>query len=85
MLVNLKAALAARRLRQADLAQSLKIPSSTLSEIICGRRQADSSLRSRIAEALRADEGWLFSMVTRIPAPANSSMNEEKAAAGAHA
>jgi len=67
MLVNLKAALAARRMRQADLALALKIPPSTLSEIVCGRRQAESWLRTRIAEALRADESWLFSTVTRIP------------------
>jgi transcriptional regulator with XRE-family HTH domain len=72
MLTNLKAALAARRLRQVDLALSLKIPPSTLSEIICERRQAGPSLRARIAEALRADETWLFSSVTRIPGPANS-------------
>jgi transcriptional regulator with XRE-family HTH domain len=67
MLANLKAALAARRLRQVDLALSLKIPPSTLSEIICGRRQAESSLRTRIAEALCADEAWLFSTFARIP------------------
>jgi len=67
MLVNLKAALAARQMRQVDLALALKIPPSTLSEIVCGRRQADGWLRTRIAEALRADEAWLFSTVTRIP------------------
>lgn len=72
MLINLKTALAARRLRQVDLALSLKIPPSTLSEIVCGRRQADHSLRSRIAEVLRADEAWLFSSVTRIPTPNNA-------------
>ncbi len=67
MLVNLKAALAARRMRQVDLALALKIPPSTMSEIICGRRQAEGWLRTRIAEALRADESWLFSPLTRIP------------------
>jgi transcriptional regulator with XRE-family HTH domain len=67
MLMNLRAALAARRLRQVDLALSLKIPPSTLSEIICGRRPADPSQRARIAVALCADEAWLFSAFTRIP------------------
>jgi transcriptional regulator with XRE-family HTH domain len=81
MLVNLKAALAARHLRQVDLALSLKIPPSTLSEIVCGRRQADASLRARIAEALRADEAWLFSYVTRIPGPVSSSVSPEMATA----
>lgn len=67
MLVNLKTTIAARRLTQVDLALQLKIAPTVLSEIIHGRRQADSSLRARIAEALRADEIWLFSSVTRIP------------------
>jgi len=74
MLTNLKTALAVRRIRQVELALSLGIPPSTLSEIICGRRQADPSLRVRIAEALRADEAWLFSAVTRIPAPQTTSV-----------
>lgn len=51
-----------------DLALSLKIPPSVLSEIIHERRQADPSLRVRIAEALRADQTWLFSSIARIPA-----------------
>ena len=68
MLTNLKAAFAARRMRQVDLALSLKIPPSTLSEIVCGRREPSPSLRARIAAILNADEAWLFSSVTRIPA-----------------
>ena len=72
MLVNLKSAIAARRWRQVDFAISLKIPPSVLSEIIHERRQADAPLRARIAEALRADEGWLFSYVVRIPGPTGS-------------
>jgi transcriptional regulator with XRE-family HTH domain len=70
MLVNLKMTNAARRLTQVDLALELKIPPTLLSEIIRGRRQADPSLRTRISDALRADEAWLFSSVTRIPGPA---------------
>lgn len=70
MLVNLKSAIAARRLKQVDLALQLKIPPTVLSEIIHGRRLADDSLQARIAEALRADESWLFSTVVRIPSRA---------------
>jgi transcriptional regulator with XRE-family HTH domain len=73
MLANLKAALAARRVRQFDLALMLKISPSVLSEIINGRRQPNPSLRARIAEALHADERWLFSYITRIPGPTKSS------------
>jgi len=77
MLANLKTTIAARRLTQVDLALRLKIPPTVLSEIIHGRRLADGSLRARIAEALRADESWLFSTVTRIPAPASSGVPGE--------
>ena len=69
MLLNLKVTIAARRLTQVDLALKLKLAPTALSEIIHGHRQADPSLRARIAEALRADEAWLFSSVTRIPSP----------------
>lgn len=69
MLVNLKTALAARHMKQVDLALVLKVPPSTLSEIICGRRQPDPSLLARIADALHVDETWLSSSVAHIPAP----------------
>ena len=52
VLLNLKSAIAARQTRQVDLAISLKIAPSLLSEIVNGRRQADASLRARIAQAL---------------------------------
>lgn len=71
MLLNLKTTIAARRLTQVDLALKLKIAPTVLSEIIHGRRQVDASLRARIAEALRADEAWLFSTLARIPPPAS--------------
>lgn len=67
MLANLKTALAARGVRQVDLALSLKMPPSVISEIICERRKASTELRDRIAVALRADADWLFASVTRIP------------------
>ena len=69
MLMNLRAALAARRLRQVDLALSLKIPPSTLSEIICGRRPADPSQRARIAVALCADEARIPAVNTNALSP----------------
>jgi hypothetical protein len=68
VLANLKTAIVVRGLKQADLAQTLKIPPTVLSEIIHGRRHADASLRARVATALRADEGWLFDSFARIPA-----------------
>ena len=67
MLVNFKAALAARRVRQIDLALELKIDPSLLSRIINRRCEADPALRARIAAALEVDEGWLFQRATRIP------------------
>jgi transcriptional regulator with XRE-family HTH domain len=68
MLSNLRTALAARNLRQVDLAiQTLKIPPSVLSEIIRGRRKASAELRRKIAEVLQADEVWLFKPVVKIP------------------
>jgi transcriptional regulator with XRE-family HTH domain len=72
MLANVKAALAARQVRQIDLALELKISPGILSEIVNGRRQANPSLRARIATALHADERWLFSCIKRIPGPMSS-------------
>ena len=68
MLSNLKAALAARRKRQADLAFALKILPGVLSEVINERREAPPALRHKIARALRADEDWLFRKEIPIPA-----------------
>ena len=78
MLFNLKTAIAARGWRQVDFALEQKIPPTTLSEIINERRQADSSLRARIATALRADEQWLFSTVARIPGPTSFDSTENR-------
>jgi len=80
MLVNLKSAFVARGIKQVDLALSLKISPSVLSEIINGRRQPSPSLRARIAHELRADEGWLFAAFTRIPGPAIEARPESLAA-----
>jgi hypothetical protein len=70
MLANFKAALAARGMKQIDLALNLRIPSSTMSEIVNERRYADASTRERIASALRVEESWLFSRRVKIPEPA---------------
>jgi transcriptional regulator with XRE-family HTH domain len=76
VLANLKTTISQRGLKQVDLAQSLRIPPTVLSEIIHGRRQASASLRVRIAEALCAEESWLFSTVARIPRPASLGCSE---------
>jgi hypothetical protein len=67
VLVNFKTALAARGMRQIELALDLKVSPTVLSEIVNGRRSANPSLRARLAEVLQADEAWLFSSFTRIP------------------
>ena len=67
MLVNFKAALAARRVKQIDLTLQLKIDPTLLSRIINCRCEADPSLRAKLAAALEVEEGWLFQMVASIP------------------
>lgn len=67
MLVNFKAALAVRQIKQIDLALKLKIDPTFLSQVINQRRGADPSLRARLATALQADEAWLFKTVSNIP------------------
>jgi len=68
MLTNVKTALAARGMRQAELARTVGLPESTLSEFIHGRCELARHFRTRIAEALQADPDWLFARVTHIPA-----------------
>ncbi len=67
MLANIKTALAARGMRQTQLAQTVGLPESTLSEFIHERCELAPHFRTRIAEALQADPAWLFSRLTRIP------------------
>jgi transcriptional regulator with XRE-family HTH domain len=67
MLANVKTALAARGMRQAQLAQTVGLPESTLSEFIHERCGLAPHFRTRIAEALQADPAWLFSRLTQIP------------------
>ncbi len=72
MLANFKAALAARRVKQIDLALQLKIDPTFLSRVINRRCEADPALRARIATALEVEETWLFQTATRIPRTARS-------------
>ncbi len=65
----MKTALAARRLKQADLAARIGISPTALSEVIHERRIPDAGLRARIAQELVADENWLFSSLIEIPGP----------------
>ena len=76
MLVNFKAALAARRVKQIDLALQLKLDPTFLSRIINRRCEADASLRARLAAALEVEEAWLFQTVARIPKAVRSDSTE---------
>ena len=67
MLMNLKAALLVRRVRQAELAVQLKISTGFLSEVIQGRKQLAPHLRTRAAEFLETDELWLFDETKFVP------------------
>ena len=69
MLVNLKAAIVARGIRQADLAIQIKRSGGYLSEVIAGRVKLEPHARTCIAEILNADEAWLFSTSFRVPGP----------------
>lgn len=68
MLANVKTALAARGLLQAQLARAVGLPESTLSEFIHERCELAPHYLTRIAETLQADPVWLFARVTHIPA-----------------
>jgi transcriptional regulator with XRE-family HTH domain len=83
MLSNLKTALAARRLRQVELAQAIGISASTLSEFIHGRIELAPHFLARIAETLQADPGWLFSRVTHIPGLHSKDSSDGTAATAA--
>jgi transcriptional regulator with XRE-family HTH domain len=67
MLVNLRAAITARGLKQAELAEAARIAPTVMSEIIHGRRRANSSQRLRIARRLKVDEHWLFDAAAFVP------------------
>jgi transcriptional regulator with XRE-family HTH domain len=81
MLSNMKAALAARRMHQVELAEAVGIGRSVLSAFIYGRAQLSPQLRARIAEVLKADPEWLFSSATHIPEPKIQSTPDRSASA----
>lgn len=68
MYANLKLQLFKAGIRQNQFAQMLNIHETVLSKIVNGFRQPEPELRARIAELLKKEEQWLFT-VTRESAP----------------
>lgn len=60
MFPNLKLQLWAAGIRQNRLAQMLNVDETLLSRMINGFREPSVELRQKIADALQADEEWLF-------------------------
>jgi hypothetical protein len=65
MLVNFKIALALTGERQVDLAMRCGVDPTVLSLVINERREAHGELRSKLADALKVRERWLFAKRTR--------------------
>jgi transcriptional regulator with XRE-family HTH domain len=65
MLVNFKVALALSGERQVDLALRCGVDPTLLSLVINERREPTAELRSKLAEALKVSERWLFAKRTR--------------------
>ena len=76
MLANLKVALAARRLRQVDLAIELRVAPSLISDVVHGRCRLAPHQVARVAELLKADADWLFQEVHFIPGPKSGESRE---------
>ena len=68
MLANLKMALAARGIRQIELARELDISADLLSRIVRGWTVPNATLRARIADFLATEAAWLFEKEVTIPA-----------------
>jgi len=61
MLANLKAALAARKIKQLELAAELRVSPSVVTDIVLGRREVDAETRAKIAALLGVEnQAWLF-------------------------
>lgn len=60
MYPNLKLLLWQSRIRQNQLAKMVGIDETLLSRILNGFREPNPLIRSKIADALGGDEGWLF-------------------------
>ena len=84
MRMNLKTAIDVRFGSQIAFARAVGLHPVKINRLCNGWVEPTPVERGRIAAALNADPVWLFSSVARIPAPGNSSVSEEKAAAGAH-
>ncbi len=69
MYANLKLQLWKTGIRQNRLAQMLGMDETMLSKIVNGYREPSPSIRSAIANALEADEAWLFTRVGRDAQP----------------
>lgn len=67
MYPNLKLQLWRSGIRQNRLAQMLGIHETLLSRIVNGFREPDPQTRTRIAQLLESEEGWLFSSETSHP------------------
>jgi transcriptional regulator with XRE-family HTH domain len=83
VLANLKAALAARKMTQFELAGELRISPSVLTHFVLGRRPVEPEMRARVGELLGvADLEWLFMEVRPRAAarPAAQPENEAPAA-----
>jgi hypothetical protein len=83
MRMNLKAAIDVRFGSQIAFARAVSLHPVKINRLCNGWIEPTPIERVRIAATLKADAEWLFSTVTRIPAPGNSSVSDEKAA-GAH-
>jgi transcriptional regulator with XRE-family HTH domain len=63
MYPNLKLKLWSMGIRQNQLAKTLGIDETMLSKLINGFREPSPEMRAKIANALNADESWLFERV----------------------
>jgi len=73
MRMNLKAAIDLRFGSQLAFARAVGLHAVKINRFCNGWIEPSLAERERIAAALDADPGWLFSTVTRIPAPETSN------------
>lgn len=79
--LNLKMAIAAKFRTQLAFARKIGMHPIALNKICGGWNEPTPVERRRIAEALEADEGWLFSSIPRIPSPATDPAERSAAKA----
>jgi transcriptional regulator with XRE-family HTH domain len=73
MLLNLKAVIQPRLMRQYEPAQLLKVSPSVLCETISGRRKPSPEFKRRAALVLGVAEDWLFEELRLGPPPKTPS------------